>query len=53
MSMVGFFDEVGPDKCGGKGKSLIALTKQHFPVPPGFIVTVDAYSLFKSKMEMP
>jgi phosphoenolpyruvate synthase/pyruvate phosphate dikinase len=53
MSMVGFFDEVAPDKCGGKGKNLIALTEQHFPVPPGFIVTVDAYSLFKSKMEMP
>jgi len=53
MKMVGFFDEVEPDKCGGKGKHLIALTRNHFPVPPGFVVTVDAYSLFKSKMKMP
>jgi len=51
--MVGFFDEVDPDKCGGKGKNLIALVENHFPVPQGFVVTVDAYSLFKSKMEMP
>ena len=51
--MVGFFDEVDPGKCGGKGKNLIALVENHFPVPRGFVVTVDAYSLFKSKMEMP
>lgn len=51
--MVGFFDEVDPEKCGGKGRNLIALTENHFPVPQGFIVTVDAYSLFKAKMEMP
>ena len=53
MKMVGFFGEVDPGKCGGKGKNLIALVENHFPVPQGFVVTVDAYSLFKSKMEMP
>lgn len=53
MTKVGFFDEVDPDKCGGKGKGLIALDENHFPVPRGFIVTADAYSLFESKMEMP
>ena len=53
MKMVGFFNEVDPDKCGGKGKNLISLTEHHFPVPLGFVVTVDAYSLYKSKMEMP
>jgi phosphoenolpyruvate synthase/pyruvate phosphate dikinase len=53
MKTVGFFDEVDPGKCGGKGKNLIALIENHFPVPQGFVVTVDAYSLFKSKMEMP
>ena len=53
MKMVGFFDEVDPDKCGGKGKNLISLSGHHFPVPPGFVVTVDAYSLYKSKKGMP
>jgi phosphoenolpyruvate synthase/pyruvate phosphate dikinase len=53
MKMVGFFDEVDPDKCGGKGNNLIALVENHFPIPQGFVVTVDAYSLFRSKMEMP
>ena len=53
MKMAGFFDEVDPNKCGGKGKNLIALVENHFPVPAGFVVTVDAYSLFKSKSEMP
>ncbi len=53
MNMVGFFDEVDADKCGGKGKNLIALTEHHFPVPPGFVVTVDAYTLYISKTEMP
>ena len=53
MKLAGIFDEVDPGKCGGKGKNLIALTENHFPVPQGFIVTLDAYSLFKAKMEMP
>lgn len=53
MKMVGAFNEVDPGKSGGKGKNLITLVEGHFPVPQGFVVTVDAYSLFKSKMEMP
>ena len=53
MNLAGFFDEVDPDKCGGKGRNLIALIEHGFPVPRGFIVTVDAYSQFKSKSEMP
>lgn len=53
MKMVGFFNEVDPGKSGGKGKNLIKLVENSFPVPQGFVVTVDAYSLFKSKMKMP
>ena len=51
--MVGFFDEVDPGKCGGKGKNLIKLIENRFPVPQGFIVTVEAYSLFKTEMRVP
>ncbi len=31
---------------GGKGGNLIALTAAGFPVPPGFIVSAEAYQLF-------
>lgn len=31
---------------GGKGSNLIALTTAGFPVPPGFVVTAEAYRLF-------
>lgn len=53
MNTVGFFDEVDPGNCGGKGKNLIALTEHRFPVPPGFVVTVDAYALYRADLEMP
>jgi pyruvate,water dikinase len=53
MNLAAFFDEVDRDKCGGKGRNLVALHEKGFPVPQGFIVTVDAYSQFKSKTEMP
>lgn len=45
--MVGFFHEVDPAESGGKGKNLIALTRACFPVPPGFIVTFEAYTRFR------
>ncbi|MCC7165541.1 MAG: phosphoenolpyruvate synthase [Anaerolineae bacterium] len=32
--------------AGGKGANLAILTRAGFPVPPGFIVTTDAYSEF-------
>jgi phosphohistidine swiveling domain-containing protein len=32
--------------AGGKGKNLAELTRAGFPVPPGFIVTTDAYQQF-------
>lgn len=40
------FSEVGKDDgkvVGGKGANLGELTKAGFPVPPGYIVTADAY----------
>lgn len=41
-----WFNEVGKDDgklVGGKGANLGELTRAGFPVPPGFIVTADAY----------
>jgi phosphoenolpyruvate synthase/pyruvate phosphate dikinase len=51
--MIGFFQEVDPAKSGGKGKNLAELRDASFPVPPGFILTYDAYSLFKETGRMP
>ena len=31
---------------GGKGRNLVALTAAGFPVPPGFVVTTEAYARF-------
>ena len=31
---------------GGKGANLVALTRGAFPVPPGFVVTAEAYRKF-------
>jgi rifampicin phosphotransferase len=45
-TMVGFFPEVPLHQCGGKGRNLVQLAKASFPVPPGFIITLDAYSRF-------
>lgn len=41
-----WYEEVGKDDgklVGGKGANLGELTRAGFPVPPGFIVTADAY----------
>lgn len=41
-----WFNEVGKDDgatVGGKGANLGELTRAGFPVPPGFIITADAY----------
>ena len=49
MTYVAFFDqpEAGAGATvGGKGANLIALTAAGFPVPPGFVVTADAYRAF-------
>jgi len=49
MKRVVWFQEVGKDDIGlvgGKGANLGEMTKAGVPVPPGFIVTADAYFHF-------
>jgi rifampicin phosphotransferase len=49
MSLIVYLDqpEGAPvSLVGGKGSNLLAMTAAGFPVPPGFIVTADAYQLF-------
>ncbi len=44
-----WFSEVGKDDVnlvGGKGANLGEMTKAKFPVPPGFIITAQAYYTF-------
>ena len=38
----------GLDEVGGKGMNLCKLTHAKFPVPPGFVVTTEAYIEFIS-----
>ncbi|MEX1104537.1 MAG: PEP/pyruvate-binding domain-containing protein, partial [Dehalococcoidia bacterium] len=48
MSYIAWLDspEATPARAGGKGASLARLGAAGFPVPPGFVVTVDAYRQF-------
>jgi phosphohistidine swiveling domain-containing protein len=49
MNTVVFFDQADAgvvSLVGGKGSNLLALTAAGFPVPPGFIVTAEAYGQF-------
>lgn len=39
-------DEASLALAGGKGKNLVELARAGFAVPPGFIVTTEAYRLF-------
>ena len=44
-----WLQEVGKDDgkiVGGKGANLGEMVKAHFPVPPGFVVTAEAYATF-------
>lgn len=44
-----FFKDIGKDDLelvGGKGANLGEMTNAGFPVPPGFVVTVEAYQTF-------
>ena len=54
MSLVVFFDrgdEGTVGLVGGKGSNLIALTAAGFPVPPGFVVTAEAYRQFLTDID--
>ncbi|MCM1224253.1 MAG: hypothetical protein NC548_58355 [Lachnospiraceae bacterium] len=47
--MIRRFDEIGKDDVmvvGGKGANLGEMTRAGLPVPPGFVVTADAYRSF-------
>ena len=50
-----WFREVGKEDVatvGGKGANLGEMTQAGFPVPPGFIVTVHAYTEFLDKAKI-
>ncbi|MDD5313397.1 MAG: phosphoenolpyruvate synthase [Dehalococcoidia bacterium] len=49
MEIVKWFEELGKGdvvKAGGKGANLGELVKAGLPVPPGFVITAQAYQLF-------
>ena len=49
MRTIAWFADVGKDDvgvAGGKGANLGEMTRARIPVPPGFIVTADAYRRF-------
>ena len=55
MSVIAWFREVGRgdvERAGGKGANLGELVAQGIPVPPGFVVTSDAYGRFVSESGM-
>ena len=39
--------------AGGKGANLGELIQQGFPVPPGFVVTAQEYSVFLDGLDIP
>ena len=38
---------------GNKGANLVTMTKLGFPVPPGFVISIDAYEQYKKTGELP
>ncbi|OJY47706.1 PEP/pyruvate-binding domain-containing protein [Pseudonocardia sp. 73-21] len=56
MGFIRGFGELGRgdvDVAGGKGANLGELTRAGFPVPPGFVLTTDAYREFVTVNEIP
>ena len=55
MSTVYHFAGTWEDKnlLGNKGANLVAMTKLRLPVPPGFVVSIDAYKEYKHSGELP
>jgi rifampicin phosphotransferase len=54
VNLLVFFDEPEAglvSRVGGKGSNLIALTAAGFPVPPGFVITAEAYRLFLDRVD--
>jgi pyruvate,water dikinase len=55
VEIVKWFEEIGKadvSKAGGKGANLGELVKAGLPVPPGFVVTAQAYQLFTTVSEL-
>lgn len=53
--LVVFFKDIDKSdiaSVGGKGANLGEMSQAHFPVPPGFAVTVAAYDLFLEKNQI-
>jgi pyruvate,water dikinase len=53
--VVAWFEEIGKTDipvAGGKGANLGEMTKARIPVPPGFIVTADAYYRFLKEAQL-
>src|SRR3990167_4070725 len=49
MGFVKWFSELNNKDvsvAGGKGASLAEMYNNHFPIPPGFVVTAQAYAYF-------
>ncbi|MBS1251836.1 MAG: Phosphoenolpyruvate synthase [Anaerolineales bacterium] len=49
MTFIRWFGEITQQDiglAGGKGANLGELTRAGFPVPPGFVITTDAYRAF-------
>lgn len=49
VKVIAWFDEIGKESisiAGGKGANLGEMTRNQIPVPPGFIVTANAYFEF-------
>ena len=38
---------------GNKGANLVAMTKLRLPVPPGFVVSIEAYKKYKRTGKLP
>ena len=53
--VIAWFEEIGKADipiAGGKGANLGEMTKARIPVPPGFIVTADAYFQFLQEAQL-
>jgi phosphohistidine swiveling domain-containing protein len=55
MMFIKQFDELGSsdiDQAGGKGANLGELTRAGIPVPPGFVVTTEAYRAYVGEHQL-
>jgi pyruvate,orthophosphate dikinase len=55
MANIHFFDGASEDKTllGNKGGNLVTMTRLGLPVPPGFVLSIDAYRAYRRSGELP